>query len=241
MKITISIAGLLIGIATAASAQETDKQQPNYVEIFSTGYEGSQMAIHIRPEGRYVEVKGSPYLYESWTDGRIMLKDDTVGAEFRMRYNVYGNEMQFINRSDTFAISNPLKLNAVWLNGHRFEYLPFTLNKNENMAYFEVLAEGKVKLLVRYSSRLESGMDPVTPYHCQNSYDRFVAGKFYYYQTIEMEAPMELPSGRRAFLSIKEFNSPDMNEFMHSRKISLHNDQDLNMLFTWINQSSKKK
>lgn len=232
---------LLFCLATEAIAQVTNKKQTNYVEIFSTAYEGSQIACHIHPEGRYAEVKGSPYLYDSWSDGRIILKDDTVGAGFRLRYNVYGNEMQFINKADTFAISNPLKLNAVWLNGHRFEYLPFTLNKNENMAYFEVLAEGKIRLLVRHSSRLESGMDPVTPYHCQNSYDRFVSGKVYYYQTAEMELPRELPSGRSAFLSIKEFNRPDLKEFIHARKIRLHNDQDLAVLFTWINQSPDTK
>jgi hypothetical protein len=236
MKITTIMAALFLGIAATVTAQDMNKEQPKYVEIFSTGYDGSQMAYHIRPEGRYVEMKGSPYLYEAWSDGRIMLKDDTVGAEFSMRYNVYGNEMQFINGADTFAIANPLKLNAVWLEGHRFEYLPFTLNKNANMAYFEVLNPGKVRLLVRHSSRIETGMEPVTPYHCQNSSDRFVTGKVYYYQTIEMDMPSELPSGKRDFLSIRAFNRPELKEFMHSQKIRMRNEQDLGVLFTWINQ-----
>lgn len=241
MKKTFSISGLLFCMVTTLVAQDNYKLQPNYVEIFSTGFDGSQIACHIRPEGRYVELKGSPYLNESWTIGRILLKDDTVGAEFWMRYNVFGNEMQFINQQDTFAISNPLKLNAVYLNGHRFEYLPFKFNKNDNLAYFEVLQEGKVRLLVRHSSRLESGMDPVTPYHCQNSYDRFIPGRYYYYQTTDMESPRELPAGKRDFLALSEIERPGLKEFLHSSKIKLHKEQDLQVLFTWINQSLENK
>jgi hypothetical protein len=240
MKIITVFAGLCFLMTAHAVAQETDKLITNYTEVFSTGYEGSQMALHIRPEGRYTEIKGTPYLFEPWCEGRILLKDDTIGGKFKMRYNVYGNEMQFINNLDTLAIANPLKVDAVWLNNRRFEYLSFTHNNNANMAWFEVIGEGKTRLLVRYSSRLESGMDPVTPYHCQNSYDRFVSGKYYYYQTPEMESPQELPASRGSFLSIREFNKPDLREFIHARKINFHNEQDLNVLFTWINKSSNK-
>ncbi|MFA6483742.1 MAG: hypothetical protein WCW62_14265 [Bacteroidales bacterium] len=241
MKTKIIFISLFFWVMFSAKGQENIKQQQTFVEIFSTGFDFSPVVIPIRPEGRYSDIKGSPYLSDQWADGSIMLINDTDSAGFRMRYNVYGNEMQFIHDADTMAIANPLKLNAVWLNGRRFEYLPFILNKNENMAYFEIITEGKIKLLVRHSIRLESGMDPVTPYHCQNSTDRFVAGKFYYYQTVGMEKPEELPLGKGAFLSLPPFNRPEVKEFIHERKIRLQKQDDLRVLFTWINQTTTDK
>jgi hypothetical protein len=199
------------------------------------------MAFHIRPEGRYNEVKGSPYLFDDWRQGRIFLKDDTVGGEFRMRYNIYGNEMQFINKTDTFSIANPLKVSSIWIDGHQFEYLPFVYNENANMAFFEVLVPGKTRLLVRHAVRLDSGMDPVTPYHCQNSADRFMQVKSYYYQTIEMEGPVELPSSNSGLKSITSLNQPEVKEYIKVHKIRLHNEKDLIELFSWLNQSQNKK
>ncbi len=232
----ISIIVLSFGMVAGCFTQEKSSQNTRYLEIFSTGMDGSQVALHIRPEGRYREIKGSPYLYNSWLPGGIMLKEDSIGAEFSIRYNVYGNEMQFISKNDTFAIANPLKVNKVNIGEHHFEYLPFNLNGNDNMAWFEVINTGKNRLLIRYATRMEGGMDPVTPYHCQNSSDRFVTSKYYYYQTVSMDSPQEIPTGRKAFLSLQDFNRPNVKDFVHNNKIKLHKEEDLRELFTWMNK-----
>ncbi len=235
------VTGFFLGLASLAYSQEPVRKAAEYIEIYSTGYDGSQVAIHIRPEGRYADIKGSPYLDESWKPGRIYLVSDTVGAAFLMRYNVYANEMQFISHADTLAISNPLKVKRIFLDGRCFEYLPFLLNGNENMAWFSILESGKNRLLLRYGSRLERGSDPVTPYHCQNASDHFAAGKYYYYQTTEMAMPAEIPTNRNAFTGIKAFGNPEIREYIKVHKISLRNEKDLADLFSWINLSSDKK
>lgn len=241
MKAILLITGLLVCLSATVNAQEAARKLPEYVEIYSTGYDGSQVAIHIRPDGRYADIKGSPYLDEEWKPGRIYLLSDTVGAAFLMRYNVYANEMQFISHADTLAISNPLKVKRIFLDGRCFEYLPFLLNANENMAWFSILESGKSRLLLRYGSRLERGTDPVTPYHCQNASDHFAAGKYYYYQTADMAMPAEIPTSRNAFANIKAFGKPEIREYIKTHKISLRNEKDLVDLFSWINLSPDKK
>ncbi len=237
MKLFLAFTVILLLTAVSVNSQEADKKNTDYIEIFSTAFDGAQIAFHIRPEGRYANVKGSPYLDSVWRSGRIFLKADTIGSEFLVRYNVYGNEMQFLHKSDTLAISNPLMVEVILLAGHRFEYLPFLWNKNENMAWFKIIADGKARFMVRYSSRLETGTDPVSPYHCQNSADRFVSGKHYYYQLSGMAMPAEMPANKNAFLSIKKFNSQEIIDFIRSKRISFRDEEDMNVLFSWINQS----
>ncbi|MEA1877703.1 MAG: hypothetical protein U9N86_12655, partial [Bacteroidota bacterium] len=57
------------------------------VEVISSGgiYES---AFQIRPEGRYREIKGSPYLEENWNEGEIWLKGDSLPGVFDIRFNV---------------------------------------------------------------------------------------------------------------------------------------------------------
>jgi hypothetical protein len=238
MKTAILSIVLLLCISFTAGAQANKQLQANHLEI--TGYNGSRMAIQNRLDSRYQSVKGSPYLPESWMDGRILVVGDTVGAEYKLRFNVYENEMQFIENADTLVITNPEKIDALWLGDRRFQYLAYTSGEFEKMTYFEVLVPGKIKLLVRHSCRIEVGSPDVTPYSSGVVDDRFVWEKSYYFQTIEMDSARDLPNSKGAFLDVKEFSSPDVREFMKSRKIKLRNEQDLITLFNWINTLPQK-
>lgn len=66
--------------------------------------------------------------------------------------------MQFIHSKDTFAIGNPLSLDKILLSNRHFEYLAFmhndNHNDNHNMAYFEVLVNGSLRLLGEKLSHL---------------------------------------------------------------------------------------
>jgi len=216
--------------------QTVENAPLTYVEIFSTGFDGSRMAYHIQPEGRYTEIKGSPYLSDDWINGAIQLKTDSVASPFRMRYNIYGNEMQFIYLKDTFAVSNPLKVAAVWLDNRRFEYLPFVINENQQYGYFEVMVEGHYRLLKLHGARLDAGRDPVTPYHCQNSTDRFVKTESWYFQTHEMSVPEALPESARSLSRIFPGSTPGLFEQMKTMRFRIHRETDLVGIFSWMNE-----
>lgn len=239
MRIIISITVLFLCFSLSVWGQANKQLQANYLEI--TSYDGNRMSIQNRLDNKYNTVKGSPFLNEAWSDGRIMLINDSVGAELKMRFNVYGNEMQFIDGADTLIITNPMRLHALWLDGRRFEYLPYRTGTSEKATYFEVLITGKVKLLLRHSCRLQKGSTDVTPYSSGVTDDQFVPEKSYYYQNIDMETAGELPLVRKGFISIPEFSIPEVEEFMKAKKIKLRDEKDLITLFTWINQLPQVK
>jgi len=228
---------LAIIIPAGLKSQENQDRGLHFVEIYSTGYDGTQVAYHINPEGRYQEIKGSPYLLDDWKEGAILLKTDSVPVSFLMRYNLYGNEMQFIHGSDTFAISNPHKVQAVWLGGRKYQYLPFIINNNQQYGYFEVLVDGRFRLLKLNGIRLDAGTDPVTPYHCQNSTDRFVKTVAYYFQDPTGADPVLLPGNRMNISGVKSWEDRKAGDFLRKEKLHPGKEGDLVKFFEWLNQS----
>lgn len=234
-KTGVLVTGLLMGLSL--SGQVTSSSSLKYLQIDNTMGEMLTYAFQIRPEGRYVQLKGSPYLDEEWREGEVLLTGDSLSLNFPMRYNIYGNEMQFVYDEDTFAISNPLRVNEINLDGHRFVYLTFHHRKILNLAYFEILADGDFQLLLRRESVLEAGQRPVTPYHSQIDRHGFATRKFYYYQSKMMGEPSLLPGTRSKMLQMEEFS--DQKTMIRDLRIHPSREGDLVALFNTINSSQK--
>lgn len=213
-------------------AQEKDLTS---VEILSSQgvYESAFM---IRPEGRYRKIKGTPYLNAKWMPGKVWLEGDSVPANFYMRYNVYGNEMQFIYKQDTFAIANPLSLSKIELDNQQFEYLAFLHYENINMAYFVVITDGAYRLLARHEVRLQAGREPMTPYHPQNEYDRFVHLKSYYLQGPDEPNPFPVPASKKDWYAFAGKQKDELKAFLKEEKIHLTREEDLVKLIDFINR-----
>jgi len=70
------------------------------------------------------------------------------------RYNLFAQEFEMVYKMDTFAISAPLDIKSILLSNKKFIY-GFYIERefgNEYLgsSYFEVLNEGKCKLLIRH-------------------------------------------------------------------------------------------
>ena len=65
-------------------------------------------------------ISGSPYLFDEWNDGVITMKDNTEIKGRKYRYNLYTQQMQFINGQDTAAIANPEVIRKISFGGKTF-------------------------------------------------------------------------------------------------------------------------
>ena len=225
---------IFVGFMLSLPSQAQNDNLSSIEVISSAGV--FESAFMIRPEGRYKKVHGSPYLNEAWLSGLIWLDGDTVAGKYLMRYNVYGNEMQFIHKQDTFAVSNPLLIDRIQRGNQVFEYLPFIHRDNQSIAYFEVLEEGFFRLLVRHRVRLLRGKEPVTPYHSQNQYDRFVTGSTYYIQHHGDAIPVEVPKKKADWIKLAGLNGGKFKSFLHSEKIRLQKKDDIIKTLKYLNE-----
>jgi hypothetical protein len=238
-QIVVIIAFISLASGFSFAQNSGSRQQLNYLEV--TGYSGSRMALQKRFDNRYETIAGSPYLVDFWQPGRVFVPDDTTGIEFSMRYNVLGQEMEFVNRMDTLVISYPEKIDKIILDDHLFQYQNYMDDGNQLSAFFEILLQGRTKLLVRYHCRLERGTTEITPYSGEGKKDRFVQEKIYYYQTIDMDMPDILPVSRKTFLLLPVFNGTEIQDLLKLNKTNPRREDDLVVLFTAINNISTVK
>jgi len=93
---------------------------------------------------------GSAFLNHDWNEGVIIMKDKTVITGHKFRYNIYTQQMQFINEGDTMAIANPGEIETIRFANKSFIYTNYYCNNELKQGYFELLEEGECSLLKRW-------------------------------------------------------------------------------------------
>jgi hypothetical protein len=147
----------LAGILLVSGQQVTPKMQTQAVG-------GQQLKVVEGPDviqsnklvqtgGNILEVPlgepGSMYLDDEFFPGNLVLKDNTTMDNLPLRYNIYFQQMQFIQGTDTLAFKNPSELKSLRFNGRTFIYLPFDNDGVIDSSYFELMGDGYCKMLMR--------------------------------------------------------------------------------------------
>ena len=97
----------------------------------------------------YMGTKGSMYYYDEWKTGKVVLSDNSVMDNVQLRYNIYAKQMQFTNGKDTLAFAKPEELKSITIEGKVFIYTEYKFGTETRSDYFEVVTDGRCKLLAR--------------------------------------------------------------------------------------------
>ena len=114
-------------------------------------------------ENRNLGSEGSMYLMDDWCTGTVVLYDNTVFSGIKLRYNVYFQQMQFIEDGDTLAFSNPDEIKSIIMDGREFIHCEYLDEGTIQKCYFEIIVEGDCRLLSRnvvsYHKKDVAGID----------------------------------------------------------------------------------
>jgi hypothetical protein len=109
---------------------------------------------------KYENIRGSAYLYEDWCQGAITDKNGREYTELLMKYDTHKDRVEVYQEGQTLEI-NPLIYPAFKLefkNNESYEIVKRTFSSGylipgfKATDYFEILYEGKLKLLKKYQS-----------------------------------------------------------------------------------------
>ena len=153
----VSLASLLIMLPLLAVSQVKDKQkQPANVYketktgTSSIGMDASSSSLTTK-EAMIEGTEGNIYLGADWPDGTISLRDGSFIKGRYFRYDIYADQMQMTDGSDTVAIARPEEIHNLAFGGHTFIYHPFECSGLVKQGYFEVIVPGKTELLLKRS------------------------------------------------------------------------------------------
>lgn len=177
-------------------------------------------------EKKYADTEGTPYLFENWKSGELVMSDGKVKEGVSIKYNVHEEQVEVSNNNQTLALfPSSIKEFTIFNhdeNGRRVSYQfrnGFDINSYSKDDFFQVLYDGEHKLLAKLESQLVEGSG--------GSYGRTDRGAFFQqskdYYVVKPDGEAEKIKLNRRNL-IKAF--PDMKQEI--KTIEKQNNLDLN-------------
>ena len=154
------------------------------------------------------------------------------------RYNLYAQEFEMVHNRDTFAIVAPFHIKSISISNMKF--LPGLYVKRSGSrpylgsAYFQVLSEGRCKLLMRHDVKIKSGGGPVT-YSWAGGADAFVQYQQLYYQDSEGAEVVLLKKRRKSIRKLFADRSDEVEAFIKREKINIKDNAGLTRVFNYYN------
>ncbi len=108
-------------------------------------------------ENTYVDVEGSPYLFDEWYKGIVKVaKTGKVYDDVKLRYDAYKDELEYEKEGQLLRLTSEILEFSIPTGDALYEFrrgFPAVGDQNEN-SFYRVLYDGNTKLLKRYEMRL---------------------------------------------------------------------------------------
>lgn len=209
------------------------KSTPTEIKPTSSTDMNALSGVGIISDDKNFGKKCSIYLDNEWKIADVILNDNSVLNDVLIRYNIYTQEMQFIEGSDTIAFGNPAEIASISFNNRTFIFSPFYCDEQVRQGYFEVLCEGDCKLLLHRCIKYKYVEE------CSDPNSEFVKEEFYMgikYYTLQNNQPaQQLPGNKKELINRLSKKDCDVKSFMKENKIKLNRKDDLVKLFAYYN------
>ena len=154
------------------------------------------------------------------------------------RYNLYAQEFEMVYNRDTFAIVAPFHVKSISISNMKFLHGIYVRRGGSRpylgSAYFQVLSEGKCKLLLRHDVKIKGGGGPVT-FSWAGGADAFVQYQQLYYQESEGAEVVLLKKRRKSIRKLFADRSDEVEKFIRREKINIKDNAGLTRVFNYYN------
>lgn len=178
------------------------------------------------------QIQGTPYLNPDFVNGKVTTTDGSTFNDIPLRYNCYSDVIEFKKEDVGYDIDPKNIVDKVEFGGRVFGYLQFEPGFGHNMGYFQILAEGKAKLCVKYQIGFlerEELRGYATP-----KPDRFDNLKVTYWISMD-NAPAKQILNKGKFLELFSEKKNEVEGFMASKKLTIKKEDDLKKIVSYYN------
>lgn len=240
LKVLIGIICLLV-LCGICQAQDFSKRKSVIVQEPLKESDFSQPATAQHSGGTSGErtlngTPGSPYLYDEWLDGTIIMKDKNQVKGKKYRYNLYTQQMQFIEGNDTVAIANPEDIEQISFGGKTFIFTSYDAPETRGNGYFELISEGNCRILKKWVV-LYHVVDEQEAGQMSTSVDEseFLRDCNCYLQFGETPA-MKASHNKKELLTCFKEDQDEVEKFMKQNNIKMKTENDLKAVVDFYNK-----
>jgi len=175
---------------------------------------------------------GSPFLYEDWQNGTIYFHNGDTIKTIMLRYNVYKNEMQYLNEEKAYAIGCPENIKEIIIGAHSFIYLNYSDEGKPSKGFFEVLSKGKTNLLLlHYPVILPANFNIAL--NSGNKNDQLSLKSKYYLKSNEIV--VEIDKRGKNYISVFAQKEAEIQRYVKDKGLSFRKENDLITLTNFVN------
>lgn len=178
-----------------------------------------------------LNVEGSAYINEEFTDGMVELSNGKKYSGIPLRYNAYNDLIEFRNKAGKiYNINNPAEVRGLTIGQSKFEYVE---GKKTGSGFFaEVLTDGNTRLLKHYRLKIQPAKPAQT--HQEAQPPRFVK--------IPSEYLIRRPNGdvkpvrnNKDLLSLLADKNTAIEKLIRSERLSVSEEKDLIRIVNFYN------
>lgn len=193
-------------------------------------------------EKKYTDIEGSPYLFDKWKKGELVMSDSKVKEGVSLRYNIYEEQLEVLNNKQTLALfpssiqeftihthdENERQINYRFRNG-------FNIQSYSKDDFFQVLYDGENKLLAKLKTQLIEGSG--------SSYGRTDGGSIFQhskeYYIVKPDGEIEkIRLNRRNLTKAFPDMKNDIKTIEKQNKLNLNDEGGVAALLMYLDQQS---
>ncbi|PKP33665.1 MAG: hypothetical protein CVU00_10390 [Bacteroidetes bacterium HGW-Bacteroidetes-17] len=181
------------------------------------------------------DIKGSPYLKTEFVLGDILTYNKIHYVNVPLRYNIYNDEIEFeVDKENYLAISSPESIQKIIIGDDAFIYTVKRNKKGEQFGYYQLLHEGKVRLLSRHNIVFKEATR-TTGYKAAES-AKFEKNSNTYYLQKENDEPHEI-SNKKDLVAMLGPQGEKINLLIKKEKLNFRKEEDLIKLVKFMNEN----
>ena len=235
--IILSIVYIFITIKVFSQESSGNDSQEN---LFKIGGSGATTGVVRQFDNRYEGVKGSPFYFDNWVKGSIILGNGQKTENLSLKFNAHENEL-LMNQSKTRAVYIPKeKINSFSLFNPEtnqeviFQNLPHH-KKADQTHFYKLLFNGEVSLYEDIIVVFEKA-DYQGGYSNDKTFDEFKRYSNYYYISEPDSEFHKLKMTSSGISKAFPNHSAEIKKFIKREDINLKNEKDLVKVFNYHQQ-----
>ena len=211
----------------------------SFGQIYSTPNTNPQIInmIHrslVIEKDAYIKVEGDPFVDKDFEKGTIIFKDSTRASDIPLRLDTYTDNLQ-LKINDTIKVLSPPDIIDHANFGHReFIYSRFKEGAFYKNGYFEVLAQGNCKLLLRRESVIRREQLPASNFGGGNYRDYFRTTNTYFIKKDDDPA-VKISRSKKSILTVLGDHKSDLEKYIRDNHLKLSKEDALIDLIYYYN------
>jgi hypothetical protein len=233
---------LMLCILPAIAFAQNEKSMVSSEENLRNISRSAGMVMTTNMDELYEGIKGTPYLFDTWREGNIFLKDSSLIRDINIKYNVYTDDVLYLNSTSVDSlIIDRHRIDAFEIHGDSiadlllFRDISLKPGSKDKGTFARVLYNGKTKLLIKYI-KVFIKADYKGAYTAGRRYDEYTDNSQYY--IIKDNELNRIKLNKKAIIKVLADRENEIKSFIEKEGADLNNENDVITLLEYYDSLS---